>query len=276
MMRQVSVSGLIVLLVIGSSGCFDSKYRPVGPPDFTVQIQQSRQTKASGGRVVTTRTVTGLTINGHPIELVQPVSSSASRFEAETVRYGTIQFRVLESGGMSVPLPYMTKEQVESIRALSSAAADVGTSDSARGRLEMRGLPTADVGSIAVLPLEILPGHPEQEPFAEDVTEALITELAGIGAFDKVAPFDSVRTLTRSDDLPKIARDLGVEAFLVGTLQRTESRVRLVVQLIDVSANRHLWSDVYECDAREVEEVVRDVATKVSDIATGSAGRGGE
>jgi hypothetical protein len=122
MLRQSSVLGLTLLFLAGPTGCSDSKYKPVGPPEFNVEVNVNRETTVTPGRSVTTHTVTALRINGHPIELAHPVSSSEGRFEVETERYGTIQFRVKGSGMTTAPFLYLTKEQQESIRALAPVA----------------------------------------------------------------------------------------------------------------------------------------------------------
>jgi len=263
MMRQSPMVGLTLLLLAGSVGCTGSEYKLVGPPEFNVKIQFKRERTISPGESVTTYTVTALTINGHPIELAQSVSSSESRFEVETERYGTIQFRVEGSGGTSYLSLHLTKEQQESIRALGPPAGQIGAPDP----------PAGEIRSIAVLPLKNLSGDPEQEPFADGMTETLISGLADIGAFDKVAPFTSVMTLKGSDDLSKIARDLSVDVVLVGSVRRTESRVRLAVQLIYVPTNIHVWAEAYDRDLEGLSDVVRDVATKVSNIASGRVRR---
>jgi len=242
--KSIIVVAIAVLAIF--TGC--SKYKPVGPPEFYVNIQCKRESTISPGKSVTTYTVTALTINQQPIELTQPVSSSESRFEVETKRYGTIQFRVEGSGRTSILNLYLTKEQQESIGAMYS--------------------PVEEIKSIAVLPLENLSGDPKQEWFADKNTEALIYWLVNIGAFDKVAPFTSVITLRGSDDLSKIARDLDVDVVLEGGVQLIESKVRLSVQLIYVPANRHMWTESYERELEELPDLVRDVATKVSDIAS--------
>jgi TolB-like protein len=128
--------------------------------------------------------------------------------------------------------------------------------------------PTVQVRSIAVLPLENLLGDPAQESFVDEMTEALISSIADIGAFEKTAPLTSVMTLKGSNkELPEIARDLGVDAVLEGSVRRMESRVRLTVQLIYVPTGTHVWAESYERDLEWLSEVVRDVATKVSNIA---------
>jgi TolB-like protein len=231
MMRLSPISGLILLLLAGLTGCIDSKYKEVGPPEFNVETQFKRERTISPGEIVATYTVTALTINGHPIELAQPVISSQSRFEVETKRYGTIQFRVKGSGATSFPILHLTKEQQKTFRALGQAAGRIGTQTP----------PAGEIRSIAVLPLENLSGGPEQEPFVDGMTETLISGLNDIGAFDKVASFTSVMTLRGSHDLSKIARDLGVDAVLEGSVRRTESRVRLAVQLIYVPTHLNVW-----------------------------------
>lgn len=257
MRSSIIVVAIVVLAIF--AGCTDSKYKLVGPPEFNVEIEYRDVQKISSGKVTTASyTVTALTINGHPIELAQSVSSSESRFEAETERYGTIQFRVRGSGRTSFLSLHLTKEQQQSIRTLGPPAEPSGALDT----------PVGKIRSIAVLPMVNLSGDPEQEPFADSITETLISGLADIGAFDKVIPFTSVKTLKGSEDLSKIARNLGVDAVLEGSVRRTESRVRLTAQLIYVPTDLHVWAEAYDRDLEGLSDVVRDVTTKVSNIAS--------
>jgi len=122
--------------------------------------------------------------------------------------------------------------------------------------------------SLAVLPLENLSNDPEQEYFADGLTEALITSLAKIAALHvtsrtTVMKYKGVRTKS----VPEIARELGVDRIAEGAVLRSGSRVRISVQLIDASSDSHLWAESYERDLRDVlalqSEVARAVAREI-------------
>jgi hypothetical protein len=118
--RRLIIVAAIGVFAIIAGGAGYSKYKPVGPPEFNVKIQFKRMSTMSSEGLVTSYTVTGLTINSHPIKLTQSVSSSENRFEVETEKYGTVQFSVEGSGRDSFLMLHLTKEQQESILALGS------------------------------------------------------------------------------------------------------------------------------------------------------------
>lgn len=109
------------------------------------------------------------------------------------------------------------------------------------------------VQSLAVLPFRNLSGDPEQEYFSDGMTDQLITDLAKAGRL-KVISHTSVETYkTAKSPLPQIARELGVDAIIEGTVIRSGDRIRITAQLIDARSDRHLWAESYE---RPVEDVI--------------------
>ena len=125
----------------------------------------------------------------------------------------------------------------------------------------------ARIQSLAVLPLENLSGDSSQEYFADGVTEALITDLAKIGALRVISLPSVMRYKGARKPLPEIARELNVDAVLTGSVVRSGERVRIAVRLTHVATNRILWSDTYERDLRDVlalqREVTRDIASEI-------------
>lgn len=123
------------------------------------------------------------------------------------------------------------------------------------------------IRSLAVLPLENLSGDPEQEYFADGLTEALITSLAKIGALRVVSRTTAMHYKKVHRPLPEIARQLQVEGAVEGAVLRSAERVRISVQLIDARSDTHLWAESYERDLRDVlglqAEVSQDIARQV-------------
>ena len=124
------------------------------------------------------------------------------------------------------------------------------------------------IQSLAVLPLENLSHDPEQEYFADGMTEALLTVLAKISAL-RVTSRTTVMKYkgVRSKSAPEIAAELGVDRIVEGTVLRSEDRVRISVQLIDAPRDTHLWAESYERNLRDVltlqSEVARAVANEI-------------
>lgn len=120
------------------------------------------------------------------------------------------------------------------------------------------------IESLAVLPLENLSRDPEQEYFAEGLTEALITTLAKIGELRVVSRTSAMQYKGARKPLPEIARELGVDAIVEGTVLRAGDRVRITAQLIDAPKETHLWAESYERDLRDVLALQAEVAQAIA------------
>jgi len=110
-----------------------------------------------------------------------------------------------------------------------------------RERLLGRAAPPC-IESLAVLPLENLSGDPQQEYFADGMTEALITELGQISALRVISRTSAMHYKGTRKTLPEIARELKVDGVVEGTVSRSGKRVRVTAQLIEAATDRHLWA----------------------------------
>ncbi len=143
---------------------------------------------------------------------------------------------------------------------------------------EEGGVPASPIRSLAVLPLENLSGDPEQEYFADGMTETLIGDLGKIGALKVISRTSVMQYKGARKPLPEIAAELGVDALLEGTVMREGERVRVTVQLIDGRTDHHLWCERYDRDLRGILElqsnVARAVARKIElELTPGEAAR---
>jgi serine/threonine protein kinase/tetratricopeptide (TPR) repeat protein len=123
------------------------------------------------------------------------------------------------------------------------------------------------IASIAVLPLVNLSGDPAQEYFADGMTEELITSLAPIQSLKVISRTSVMRYKNSQEPLKDIARELGVDAIVEGSVQRAGDRVRITAQLIEASSDRHLWARSFDRDFKDVltiqSDVARDIAQEV-------------
>jgi len=123
------------------------------------------------------------------------------------------------------------------------------------------------IHSLAVLPLENLSGDPAQEYFADGMTDELITEISKFGQLRVISHSSVERYKEKKRPLAEIARELGVDAVVEGTVMRSGNRVRITARLIDAHSDRSLWAQSYERDLRDVltlqDEVARQIATAV-------------
>jgi TolB-like protein/DNA-binding winged helix-turn-helix (wHTH) protein len=122
----------------------------------------------------------------------------------------------------------------------------------------------ANIQSLAVLPLENLSGDPSQDYFADGMTDELITNLGQI---------DSLRVISRTSvmqyrgvhkPLPQIARELNVDAIVEGTVVRSGGQVRIAAQLIQASADKHLWAQSYQSDLKDVLGLQHEIASAIA------------
>ncbi len=135
-----------------------------------------------------------------------------------------------------------------------------------RTRLLARGQ-GARIESLAVLPLKNFSADPEQEYFADGMTEALITNLAKIGALRVISVTSVMQYKGFKKPLPQIARELNVDAVVEGSVQRSGNRARITAQLIEAATDRHLWAESYEREIRDVlalqSELARAIASEI-------------
>ena len=122
----------------------------------------------------------------------------------------------------------------------------------------------ASIRSLAVLPLENLSHDPEQEYFAEGMTDALTTEMAQIGGLRVISRTSAMQYKDAKKPLPQIARELNVDAIMEGSVLRSGSNVRVTAQLIQASPEQHLWAKSYESDLRDVLSLQSQVALSVA------------
>ena len=131
-----------------------------------------------------------------------------------------------------------------------------------------RGAGPGRIESLAVLPLANLSGDPQQEYFSDGMTEELITALAKISALRVTSRTSVMRYKNSSKSLPEIAKELGVDAIIEGSVTRSGSEVKITAQLIEASKDRHMWADTFQRDLKDVlalqSEVARAIAEKIN------------
>jgi len=120
------------------------------------------------------------------------------------------------------------------------------------------------IRSIAVLPLGNLSGDAAQEYFADGMTEELITELSRIHALKVISRTSVMEYKGTKKHLPQIARELGVDGIVEGSVRREGDQVRISVQLLDGPNDRHLWSEDYQRELRGVLSMQREMAQAIA------------
>ncbi len=121
------------------------------------------------------------------------------------------------------------------------------------------------VRSIAVLPLLNLSSDPDQQFFADGMTDELITNLAQIGSLRVISHTSAMAYSGTHKSAPQIARELGVDALVEGSVVRSGNKVRITAQLIHAASDRHLWARTYDRELSDVLTVQGEVAREIAD-----------
>ncbi len=132
-------------------------------------------------------------------------------------------------------------------------------------RLAATALAVMALAAIAVLPLENLSGDPEQEWFADGMTDTLIGELASIGSLRVISRTSVMAYKGTRKPLSEIAKELRVDALIEGTVTREGNRIRITAQLIDGRSDTHLWAQQYERDLEGVLALQREIASEIAE-----------
>ena len=128
-----------------------------------------------------------------------------------------------------------------------------------------------DKPSVAVLPFSNLSSDPEQEFFADGLTEDIITGLASVPWLFVIARNSSFAYKGAAVDVRKVGRDLGVAYVLEGSVRRAGSRLRVTGQLVDAGSGKQIWADridgaledVFDLQDQITENVIRAIAPEI-------------
>ncbi|HET7427169.1 MAG TPA: protein kinase [Gemmatimonadales bacterium] len=123
---------------------------------------------------------------------------------------------------------------------------------------------TRRVASVAVLPFLNLSPDPDNEFFADGITEDVIAQLAKVRTLKVIARGSVMRYKKREQSLREIGATLDVATLLEGSVRRAGSRVRIVGQLIDAETDRHLWAETYDRELTDIFAIQTDVAVQIA------------
>ena len=119
--------------------------------------------------------------------------------------------------------------------------------------------------SIAVLPFDNLSRDPDNAYFCEGVQDEILTRLAKVADLKVISRTSTQHFKSTPDNLPQIAKQLGVAHILEGSVQKASDRVRVNVQLINALTDAHLWADTYDRKLTDIFAVETDIAKTVAD-----------
>jgi adenylate cyclase len=117
--------------------------------------------------------------------------------------------------------------------------------------------------SIAVLPLDNFGADPEQEHFADGLTEDLITDLSKIAGLPVIARNSTFIYKRRPVSVAQVGRELGVRYVIEGSVRKIDNRIRITAQLIDAATSTHVWADRYDRELTDIfavqDEITREI-----------------
>jgi TolB-like protein len=124
-------------------------------------------------------------------------------------------------------------------------------------------LPLPDKPSIAVLPFQNMSRDPDQEYFADGLTEDIITGLSRQRWFFVIARNSSFAFKGQATDIRDVAAQLGVRYVLEGSVRKAANRVRVTGQLIDAASGNHLWAEKYDRELADIFALQDDITNRV-------------
>jgi TolB-like protein/DNA-binding winged helix-turn-helix (wHTH) protein/Tfp pilus assembly protein PilF len=134
---------------------------------------------------------------------------------------------------------------------------------------------TEPIRALVVLPLKNLSSDPEQEYFAEGLTDELVTHLASLEGLRVISRASAMQYKDSRKPLRTIAKELNVDAIVEGSVLRADGRVRITARLVEAVSDHHVWAKSYERDHRDIldlqNEVTRDIAENIKLTLTESA-----
>jgi TolB-like protein/Tfp pilus assembly protein PilF len=125
--------------------------------------------------------------------------------------------------------------------------------------------PSLPTKSIAVLPFENLSRDPDNAYFTEGVQDEILTRLAKIADLKVISRTSTQRFKSSPDNLPQIAKQLGVANILEGSVQKAADQVRVNVQLINAASDAHLWAESFDRKLTDIFAVESDIATTIAE-----------
>ena len=169
-------------------------------------------------------------------------------------------------GKIGVAFADLGEQNLKNIRRPVRAYAVVrdGLGPAIKGDSTTQGLSSAPRLSIAVLPFVNIGSDPEQDYFADGVTESLTTDLSRIRGLFVIARNSAFSYKGKSTDVRQVGRELNVRYALEGSVQRAGSRMRVNVQLIDAETGNHLWAERFDKPVADLFDMQDEIVTRLA------------
>lgn len=142
--------------------------------------------------------------------------------------------------------------------------AEKGVADRAAEANDVRPLALPDKPSIAVLAFTNMSGDSEQEYFGDGIAEDIIISLSKISSLFVIARNSSFAYKNKATDIRDVARDLGVQYVLEGSVRKGGQRLRITAQLIEATTGNHLWAERYDRDLEDIFDVQDEITQEIT------------
>jgi TolB-like protein/class 3 adenylate cyclase/Flp pilus assembly protein TadD len=118
--------------------------------------------------------------------------------------------------------------------------------------------------TIAVLPFANLSGQKDDEYFADGICDEILTQLSKISALNVLSRTSTLQFRNTQKTMKEISDQIGADILLEGSVQKSNGKVRVVVQLIDALHDKHLWAETYDRELKDVFAIQSDIATQIA------------
>lgn len=132
-------------------------------------------------------------------------------------------------------------------------------------KLESGRLAPLDRHRIAVLPLSNISPDPQDEYFADGMTEEVISTVSRVEGLEVISRTSVMQYKKTSKTVREVGQELDVGTILEGSVRKAGNKLRVTVQMIDAQRDRHLWSESYDRDLQDVFAIQSDIAKQVAD-----------
>jgi TolB-like protein/DNA-binding winged helix-turn-helix (wHTH) protein/Tfp pilus assembly protein PilF len=178
----------------------------------------------------------------------------------------TVVAKEVDAPPKTEPRAVATDKQTQPHRAFFLVIAVIVCAALGLGLSEFRTMPrhTAPIQSLAVLPLQDVSPDVGQEYFADGITEEVITNLAQTLPLRVISRTSVVQYKQTNKPITQIARELGVDYIVEGSVARSGNRVTVTVQLIDASTDRHLWAQKYDRGLEDILTVEAELSQAIA------------
>jgi adenylate cyclase len=196
--------------------------------------------------------------------LAEPGGIYISRGAAEQVR-GKVPIGIETRGEHTVK----NIERPIEVFCIDSRGRDAAAVAAPEAGTRVQGPAAADKPSVAVLPLVNMSGEPEQEFFADGITEDILTELSRFRELFVISRNSAFVYKGKPINVQSVAKELGVQYLVEGSVRKAGSRVRITVQLIDAESDRHVWAERYDRDLADIFVIQDEVTSSIVAILRG-------